>query len=119
MKARLYGIRNCDTVNRARAWLEAQSVAVDFHDFKSDGVPQKLLESWIARAGWEALVNRRGLTWRRLAEERRAQVVDAGSATALMLESPSVIKRPLLETGARLVVGFDESEYASLFRRAQ
>jgi arsenate reductase len=123
MKVRLYGIRNCDTVKKARAWLDAKAVDVDFHDFRSAGVSPELLASWLARTGWQTLfnrlVNRRGLTWKKLPEIRRQQVVDAQSAIALMLESPTVIKRPVLVAGSKLLVGFDTEEYASLCQRSR
>ena len=93
----LYGIPNCDSVKRARAWLSEQRIAVTFHDFKKAGVPPARLDAWIAAVGWEALVNRKGITWRQLDESMRAGVVDAVSARALMLAQPSVIKRPVIE----------------------
>lgn len=106
----LYGISNCDTVKRARAWLAEQGHETRFHDFKKLGVPADHLERWIARAGWEALLNRQGTTWRKLDEATRAAVVDAASARALMLAQASVIKRPVIEWGggasAPLTIGF-------------
>jgi arsenate reductase len=119
MKVRLYGIRNCDTVKKARAWLDAKAVDVDFHDFRSAGVSPELLASWLMQTGWETLVNRRGLTWKKLSGIRRQQVVDARSAITLMLECPTVIKRPVLEAKSKLLVGFDAEEYASLFQRSR
>jgi Spx/MgsR family transcriptional regulator len=107
---RLYGIANCDTVKRARAWLAEQGHDTRFHDFKKLGVPVDRLDRWIERAGWEALLNRRGSTWRNLDEVTRAAMVDAVSARALMLAQPSAIKRPVIEWGdgaaAPLTIGF-------------
>jgi len=91
----LHGIPNCDTVKKARAWLEEQGQPYAFHDFKKAGVPEAELDRWIAELGWEKLVNRAGTTWRKLDEATRAAVVDAASARALMLAQPSVIKRPV------------------------
>ncbi|WP_088280547.1 ArsC family reductase [Ideonella sp. A 288] len=109
----LYGIPNCDTVKRARAWLGAQGVAHDFHDFKKAGVPPQRLDAWLAAAGWERVLNRKGTTWRKLDEATRAAVIDAASARALMLAQSSVIKRPVVEwAGGAITVGFDEAEFA-------
>ena len=107
----LYGIPNCDTVKRARAWLAEQGHAVSFHDFKKQGVPPAELDRWIAALGWEPLVNRQGTTWRKLDEATRAAVVDAASARALMLAQPSVIKRPVLDWGSALTVGFQPDRW--------
>ena len=92
----LYGIPQCDTVKKSRAWLQARGIEHDFHDFKKAGVPPAALEAWIARLGWETLLNRKGSTWRRLDEATRAAVTDAAGARALMLAQPSVIKRPVV-----------------------
>ena len=96
----LYGIPNCDTVKRARAWLDEHGVAYRFHDFKKEGVPEAELDQWLHAPGWEALVNRRGTTWRRLDDETRAAVVDAASARAVLLANPSLIKRPVVNWGS-------------------
>lgn len=109
-----YGIPNCDTVKRARTWLAEQGVPYRFHDFKKAGVPADRLDAWLAAVGWEALVNRRGLMWKKLDEAQRAKVVDAPSARALMLATPSVIKRPIVEwTDDRIAVGFDPEAWAA------
>lgn len=109
----VYGIPNCDTVKRARAWLDGQGLAYEFHDFKKVGVPAAGLERWLAAAGWEALLNRKGNTWRRLDEAQRAAVRDAASARALMLAQPSVIKRPVLQwSDGAISVGFDAADWA-------
>jgi arsenate reductase (glutaredoxin) len=106
--ATLYGIPNCDTVKRARAWLGEHGLEHRFHDFKGHGVPEPRLDAWLAALGWEALVNRRGTTWRQLDERLRAGVTDAASARAVMLAHPSVIKRPVVEwPGGAVSVGFD------------
>lgn len=106
----VHGIPNCDTVKKARAWLEERGLAYTFHDFKKQGVPEAALDGWLARHGWEKLVNRAGTTWRRLDEATRAGISDAASARALMLAQPSVIKRPVVDWGAahgqRSTVGF-------------
>ncbi len=108
----LYGIANCDTVKRARAWLAGQGVAVVFHDFKRQGVPADGLAAWCAALGWERLLNRKGSTWRGLDEASRLAVVDAASARRLMLAQPSVIKRPLLAwPDGSFSVGFDSAEF--------
>lgn len=107
MSITVYGIPNCDTVRRARAWLAEHAVAADFHDFKKHGVPAVRLDAWIAALGWEALLNRKGTTWRKLDEATRAAVIDAASARALMLAQASVIKRPVLEwADGAITVGF-------------
>jgi len=109
----VYGIPNCDTVKRARAWLTEQGRDFSFHDFKKAGVPEARLDAWIAALGWEPLVNRQGTTWRKLDETVRAGVVDAASARALMLAQASVIKRPVVEwDDGRITVGFDAARWA-------
>jgi arsenate reductase len=115
---RLYGIVNCDTVKRARAWLAQQGAAYAFHDFKKLGVPSAALDAWIAAVGWQPLLNRQGTTWRELDGATQQSVVDAASARALMLEQPSVIKRPVVEwPGGAVSVGFDAERWASLLER--
>lgn len=109
----VFGIPNCDTVKRARAWLEGQGQAYDFHDFKKAGVPLPGLDHWLAAAGWETLLNRKGTTWRGLDEAQRAAVHDAASARALLLDQPSLIKRPVLQwPDGRITVGFDAADWA-------
>lgn len=110
----LFGIPNCDTVKRARAWLADEGVAYCFHDFKKDGVPEPLLDQWVAELGWDALVNRRGTTWRRLDDAARAAVVDAASAKAALLANPSLVKRPVVAwegTHDGTTVGFDAGQW--------
>ena len=103
----LYGIPNCDTVKKARAWLTEHNLAYRFHDFKRQGVPPAELARWSTSAGWETLLNRKGTTWRKLDAATQAAVVDAASAQSLMLANPSVIKRPVVDWGEAITVGFD------------
>ena len=110
----LHGIPNCDTVKKARAWLDANGREHRFHDFKKLGVPEAGLEAWIAAAGWETVLNRKGTTWRALDDATRAAVTDAASARALMISQPSLIKRPVVvwNDGA-ITVGFDAADWAT------
>lgn len=117
IKTTLYGIPNCDTVKKARAWLAAHGQDADFHDFKKQGLERATAAAWLERLDWEVLVNRKGTTWRKLPEERRAAVIDKASALALMLEMPSVIKRPVLARADTLSVGFSEQRYVDLLGR--
>lgn len=112
---RLYGIPNCDTVKRARAWLAGRPGAeLQFHDFKKAGVPPDRLDQWIAAAGWQRVLNRAGTAWRKLDEARRAAVTDDASARAVMLAEPSTIKRPVVEwPDGAITVGFDERDWAA------
>ena len=113
MTVTIYGIANCDTVKKARAWLQASGADAQFVDFKKGGVPVPRLDAWLASVGWEALLNRKGTTWRKLPDEARAAVVDAASARKLMLDQPSVIKRPVVEWGGDdITVGFDTATRA-------
>lgn len=108
----LYGIPNCDTVRRARAWLAEHGVEHHFHDLKKHGVPEAALDRWLAAAGWEPLVNRKGTTWRGLDDATRAAVVDTPSARALLLQHASLIKRPVLEwADGAITVGFDAANW--------
>ena len=109
----LYGIPNCDTVKKARAWLTVRGVAHQFHDFKKQGVPEAALDRWLAAAGHEKLVNRKGTTWRGLDEATRAAVVDNASARALLLQHASVIKRPVVEwADGAITLGFDADNWS-------
>ncbi|NJM43557.1 MAG: Spx/MgsR family RNA polymerase-binding regulatory protein [Brachymonas sp.] len=107
----VYGIPNCDTVKKSRAWFTAQGIAVEFHDFKKQGVPQAALERWIQVLGWEAMVNKKGTTWRKLSLAQKEVVVDAAAAIALMLRESSVIKRPVVEGAGMLTVGFAPEQW--------
>lgn len=109
----LYGIPNCDTVKKARAWLDNQNIAYIFHDFKRQGVPASLLDIGLAQVGWEVLLNRKGATWRKLDAAVQASVVDTASAKGVMLAHPSTIKRPVIQwTASRVTVGFTPGEWA-------
>ena len=106
----LYGIRNCDTVKKARAWLDARGAAYDFHDYKIAGIDEPRLRVWAAALGWEKLLNHAGTTFRKLPESEKAGI-DEDKAIALMLAQPSMIKRPLLELGDRRLLGFSAEAY--------
>ena len=108
----LYGIKNCDTVKKARAWLDGAGVEYSFHDYKTAGVPAANLRAWTNRLGWEALLNRAGTTFRKLPDAARADL-NTERAVALMLAHPSAIKRPVLERGDTLLVGFKPDAYAA------
>ncbi len=109
---RVYGIANCDTVRSARGWLAERGVGYGFHDFKRDGVPVDHLDAWLARLGWENLLNRKGRTWRELDAAAQAAVSDAQSARAVMLAHPSSIKRPVVEwADGSATVGFDRAAW--------
>ena len=110
----LYGIKNCDTLKKARAWLAANGHACAFHDYQSDGVDRQRLEHWCHVCGWEALLNRAGRTFRALPDAARL-VSTQDEAVALMLAQPSMIKRPVLEHAGKVLVGFKPDNYAKLF----
>ena len=110
----LYGIRTCDTVRKARRWLEDHGVEYRFHDLRGDGLDPARLDAWIADLGWQNLINRRGTTWRQLPAAER-EPLDAARARALMLTHPGLIKRPLLETRAVRHLGFSDLQYDRLF----
>jgi len=112
---KLYGIANCDTVKKARAWLAAHGAQVEFHDFRKHGINKTMLLNWVQQTNWDTLLNRRGTTWRQLPESVKTATDTAAAAIDLMLEKPSVIKRPVLEYGGKLYVGFDEATYQSIF----
>jgi arsenate reductase len=114
---KLYGIVNCNTVKAARGWLAARGLDYEFIDFKRTPPTRELLEGWCKRFGWETVLNRRGTTWRMLPPAAQARVRDQKSAIALMLEKPSVIKRPVLEQGKTALIGFDERQYGALAAR--
>ncbi len=105
------GIKNCDTMKKAMTWLSDNGVAYEFIDYKKAGVAASHLADWNARAGWEKLLNTRGLMWKKLSEAERADV-DEAKALALMAQYPSLIKRPVLDTGSQLIVGFTPDNYA-------
>ena len=107
----VYGIPNCDTVKKARAWLSEHGVEHHFHDFKKQGVPEAELDRWLAAVGWETVINRKGTTWRQLDETVRNSVTDAARARAVALEHPSVIKRPVVRWAEGITVGFDAAAW--------
>jgi Spx/MgsR family transcriptional regulator len=114
---KLYGIPNCNSVKKARTWLEEHQIDYIFHDFKKNGVNQSILDSWLSQASWEKLINRAGMTWRKLDDETKNSIVDNSSASRLMLDRTSVIKRPILEKdGKLLALGFKEEIYKELFK---
>lgn len=117
MSTTLHGIPNCDTVKKARTWLDANGIAYTFHDFKKAGVDGQMVQGWLQDVAWDILVNRKGTTWRGLPDERKAAIVDAASAAALMQETPSVIKRPVLQHGGRTHVGFSDALYREIFKK--
>jgi Spx/MgsR family transcriptional regulator len=109
----VYGIPNCDTIKKARKWLSDNGKDYSFHDYRKQGVPEKELRNWVKQLGWETLLNKRGTTWRKLDETTKASV-DEASAIQIMLDNPSIIKRPVLSSGKTLLVGFSAEEYAQL-----
>jgi arsenate reductase (glutaredoxin) len=111
MTITIYGIKNCDTMKKARAWLDDHGVAYEFHDYKAAGAPEHRLKQWSDRLGWETLLNRAGTTFRKLPDAEK-EGLNEKKALALMLEQPSMIKRPVLEMGAKILVGFKPEIYA-------
>ena len=113
----MYGIKNCDTIKKARRWLEAHQIDYRFHDYRADGLDRAQLDTFIAELGWQALLNTRGTTWRKLDESLRNSIDNADAAAALMLEMPAIIKRPLLcAPGQPMLLGFSETLYSDFFR---
>ena len=109
-----YGIKNCDTVRKARKWLNEQGIDYDFHDFRVDSLTKKDLRTWVKAVGWELLLNKRGTTWRQLPDKDR-ETVDESKAIDLMLANPTLVKRPVLVRGKQINVGFKPAEYTELF----
>ena len=114
MAVTIYGIKNCDTMKKARAWLDEKGVAYAFHDYKTAGIERDRLEGWTGKVGWEMLLNRAGTTFRKLPDQDKEALTEK-KAIALMLEQPSMIKRPVLEAGRKLLVGFKLGEYEKVF----
>lgn len=115
---KLYGIPNCNTVKKARDWLEQHAVVYEFHDFKKLGLDTATAQSWLQQQPWEKLVNRSGMTWRNLTDTEKNAVTDAASALRLMQEKTSVIKRPIVVKNDKIIaLGFNETEYAQLFAK--
>lgn len=116
MRIIIHGIKNCDTIKKARAWLDHNGIAHDFHDYKTAGIEAEKLQSWVRSAGWEAVLNRSGTSFRKLPEDRK-QDLDEARALALMLAEPSMIRRPVLTRGNLLVIGFDPARYTKALLR--
>jgi arsenate reductase len=112
----VYGIKNCDTVKKARRWLEANDVAFTFHDFRADGLDTTTIESWLENVSWEVLLNKRGTTWRKL-EDPRKDALTQDIAVELMLANPTLIKRPVVSVNNDCLVGFKEADYANYFAK--
>jgi arsenate reductase (glutaredoxin) len=110
----IYGIKNCDTMKKARAWLDKRGVTYNFHDYKSAGIERSALEGWARDVGWETLINRAGTTFRKLPPKDQEGLTEK-KAIALMLDQPSMIKRPVLEAGGKLLVGFKPEQYEKAF----
>jgi arsenate reductase len=115
MRITIYGIKNCDTIKKARRWLEARGVDYEFHDYKASGIDRARLERWCRELGWDMLLNRAGTTFRKLPDADK-QVLEARKAISLMLAQPSLIKRPVLEVDGRLLVGFRSESYQDALR---
>jgi len=116
MTVTMYGIKNCDTIKKARAWLEARGIPYEFHDYKVAGIDEGRLRAWAAELGWERLLNRAGTTFRKLPDADK-EGLDEGKAVALMLAQPSMIRRPVLDLGDRRLAGFGEDAYRDAFGR--
>ena len=112
----LYGIKNCDTVKKARKWLELHGVEYEFHDFRADGLGPDAVQAWLAELGWQTLVNKRSTSWKALDEQQR-ESMDEESALAAILAQPTLIKRPLLDTGHERFTGFSADNYQKIFNR--
>lgn len=110
----IFGIANCDTIKKARRWLDDHAISYEFHDYRKQGLDREQLQGFETELGWEALLNRRGTTWRKLPEALRNSI-DREKAIDVMLENPAVIKRPLLQNGETLQLGFDAAVYESMF----
>jgi arsenate reductase len=115
MKAKIYGIKNCNTMKKAFAWLDANRVAYEFHDYKKAGVPPGKLKAWAKKAAWETLANTRGPTWRKIPEAKRAKLTEAKMLT-LLEANTSAIRRPIVEADGKLLVGFDPAEFAQALK---
>ena len=115
MSVTIYGIKNCDTMKKARAWLDGHDVAYAFHDYKASGIERSKLEAWSKDVGWEVLLNRAGTTFRALPEKDK-ESLNEKKAIALMMAQPSMIKRPVLDIGGKLLVGFKSDQYSAAFK---
>jgi arsenate reductase (glutaredoxin) len=115
MKPRVYGIRNCDTMKKAFAWLEENGVAYEFHDYKKEGASLEKLGAWAKQVGWETLANTRGPTWRKIPDDQKRDLNEA-RVLALLEKNTSAIRRPIVESGSQLLVGFDPGRFAAALR---
>lgn len=111
----LYGIKNCDTVRKARQWLEHRAIDYRFHDFRSDGLTEAVLRHWLESTAWKTLLNQRSTGWRQLSDEQKSDL-DENKVVTLLLDHPTLIKRPVLDTGAEILVGFKADQYQTLFQ---
>lgn len=119
-KPTMYGIKNCDTIKKAKNYLDEQQVAYQFHDYRTDGINREMLEQFVNQLGYEALLNTRGTTWRKLSDAEKASALsDRGQAIELMLAQPSIIKRPLLVSGNRMLLGFKPENYSQFLSEGQ
>ena len=116
MPITIYGIKNCDTMKKARGWLDEHGVDYAFHDYKAEGIERESLEAWVREAGWEKLLNRAGTTFKKLADQDKVGLTEK-KAIALMYAQPSMIKRPVLDADGKLLVGFKADEYAKTFKK--
>lgn len=116
MATTIYGIKNCDTMKKARTWLEANGIENSFHDYKASGIDRQHLEAWCDAAGWETVLNRVGTTFKKLNDAQKNDL-NREKAISLMLEQPSMIKRPVLEAEGKITIGFKPDIYAALFNR--
>lgn len=114
MAVTLYGIKNCDTIKKAKLWLEANGIDFRFHDFRSDGIDEKLIDDWLRQVDWQVLLNTRGTTWRKLPDDHK-EGINKTKAVKIMLENPGIIKRPVLSVKRRFYIGFKEDEYKGIF----
>ncbi len=112
----VYGIPNCNTVKKALDWLKQHQVDFEFHDYKKKGITKTKLEEWAAKVGWEALLNKKGTTWRQLAPTVQQSILNKEAAFNLILEKPSVTKRPILESNNKILIGFDEVAYKAFLK---
>ena len=112
----LYGIKNCDTIKKARKWLTDNVIEYKFHDVRADGIDCQSIDNWIEQAGWETVLNRRGTTWRRL-DANIQENTDRNNVTALLLEHPALIKRPVLDVNGTITIGFKADNYQSIFNK--
>ena len=112
---KIYGISNCDTVKKAKKWLDAEQIDFDYHDFRKDGLQPSDVEKWVSAAGLDKLLNKRGTTWRKLDEEQQLAAQDQSKAIALIVAEPTLIKRPVLEFNDHIEIGFSEPRYQTIF----